>query len=93
MIGSCLRDTDTKLRHCYACRTEAATNVSFEPSSNLTPAKLVNIYGTRCDACGDVRLFQLLNDGTTDPAIREELDVLAMMLTEACLEEIDRAQR
>ncbi len=81
MIGSYLRETDTKPRYCYACQTQSATNVCVDPIADLAPENLLYIHGTRCDACGDVRLYQLLKDDTTDSAIREELDVLAMMLT------------
>ena len=70
MIGSYLRDIDERPRICLACQTESATLVIFEPISDLAPPELESIHGTRCDACGDVRLYQLLKDGTTDAEIR-----------------------
>ncbi len=85
-MGSYLRDVDEQPRHCFACQTESATRVVFEPISDLAPPQLQSIHGTRCDACGDVRLYQLLKDGTTDADIRADLDVLAKILTEACSE-------
>jgi hypothetical protein len=66
--------------------------VIFEPISDLAPARLESIYGTRCDACGDVRLYQLLNDGTTDAEIRSELDIPAKILTAACSEELSNVR-
>ena len=81
MIGSYLRDTAESLRFCYACQTESATRVSFEPISELAPPELERIHGTRCDACGDVRLYQLLKNGTTDAEIRSELDVCGAVPT------------
>ncbi len=86
MISSYLHDTDETPRHCYACETKSATRISFAPISELAPSELKSIHGTRCDACGDVRLYQLLKDGTVDAAIRAELDELACILTEACAE-------
>jgi len=81
---SYLRDVDEEPRLCFSCQTESATRVVFEPISDLAPPQLQSIHGTSCDACGDVRLYQLLKDDTTDAGIREELDVLAKILTEAC---------
>ena len=86
VISSYLHDTDETLRHCYACETKSATRISFEPISELAPSQLESIHGTRCDACGDVRLYQLLKDGTVEAAIRAELDELAWILTETCSE-------
>ncbi len=92
MIGSYLRDTDKTPHLCLACQTESATCISFEPISELAPPQLESIHGTRCDACGDVRLYQLLKDGTTDAEIRSELDILAGILTEACSEDLYRGR-
>ena len=91
-MGSYLRDVDEEPRLCFACQTESATRVVFEPISDLAPPQLQSIHGTRCDACGDVRLYQLLKDGTTDAEIREELDVLAAILTDACSEDVYRGR-
>jgi hypothetical protein len=87
VIGCYLRDTDETPRLCLACQTESASLVIFEPISDLAPRQLECIHGTRCAACGDVRLYQLLKDGTTDAEIRSELDILAGILTEACLQD------
>jgi len=87
VIGSYLRDTDQTPCICLACQTDSASRVIFEPISDLAPPQLESIHGTRCDACGDVRLYQLLKDGTTDAEIRSELDILAGILTEACLQD------
>ena len=92
MIGSYLRDTDNTPRLCHACQTESALRIIFEPISDLAPPQLESIHGTRCDTCGDVRLYQLLKDGTTDAEIRSELDILAGILTEACSEDIYRGR-
>lgn len=90
MISSYLRETDNTARPCYACQTDSAALVVFEPISDLAPPQLESIHGTRCDACGDVRLYQSLKDGTTDAEIRSELDILAKILTEACSEVVSR---
>jgi len=92
VISSYLHDTDETLHHCYACETKSATRISFAPISELAPPQLEGIHGTRCDACGDVRLYQLLKDGTTDAAICAELDELAWILTEACCEGLSHAR-
>jgi hypothetical protein len=92
VIGSYLRDTDNTLRLCLACETESATRVNFSPISDLAPPQIDRIHGTRCDACGDVRLYQILKDGTTDVAIRSELDILAEILTGAHYEVVSRGR-
>ena len=86
VISSYLHDTDETLHHCYACETKSATRISFAPISELAPPQLKSTHGTRCDACGDVRLYQTLKDGTVEAAIRAELDELAWILTETCSE-------
>jgi len=45
-----------------------------ENHSLPAPPQLASIDGTRCGACGDVRLDQTLKDGTVQAAIRAELD-------------------
>ena len=92
MIGSCLRETDETPRLCLACETESAIRIIFELIFELALRQLERIHGTRCDACGDVRLYQLLKDGTTDAEIRSELGVLASILTEACSEAVVRGR-
>ncbi len=92
MIGSILCDVGGSLLNCYACQTKAVTLVSIEPISKLALPQLESIHGTRCDACGDVRLYQFLQDGTTDADIRAELDELACYLTEACSEDLSRGR-
>ena len=92
MIGSYLRETDKTPRLCLACETELAIRIIFEPISELAPRQLEGIHGTRFDACSDVRLYQLLKDGTTDAEIRSELDLLASILTEACTEDVFRGR-
>ena len=86
MIGHYLHDSDQTLLLCLACETISATRVEFAPVSALAPCQIKRIHGTRCDACGDVRLYQDRNDGSTDPEVREELDILARILTDACSE-------
>ena len=88
VIGSILCDTGDTVCIYYACQTESGRTVSNEPLSKLAPTQLASIHGTRCDACGDVRPYQLLKDGTTDAGIRAELDEFAGFLTEACSEAI-----
>jgi hypothetical protein len=66
--------------------TTTCPNPRQTGASRRAPPQLKSIHGTRCDPCGDIRLYQLLKDGTTDPAIRIEIDELAWMLTEAYVE-------
>ncbi len=81
VIGSILRDVVGPPTVCLACQTRSAAPVCIEPVSSLAPTELLSVHGTRCDACNDVRLYQVLQNGTTDPDIRFYLDELAYTLT------------
>lgn len=90
MIGSLLRDAHATPVTCHSCRTNSAALVRIEDVDELALDSIESVHGTRCDACGDVRLYQVLKDGTTDPDIRTYLDDLALLLTAACYQEASR---
>ncbi len=50
----------------YHCQTNSAVRTSIPNVAGLAPDSIESVHGTRCDACGDVRLYQVSKDGTTD---------------------------
>ncbi len=62
------------------------------PISDVAPIPIERIFGTRCDACGDIRLYQISNEGTPDHEIRVELDDFAQFLSLAHQEVFSNAR-
>jgi len=85
-----LRDIGDPLVTCHSCQTNSAALVSIDDVEGLAPDSIERVHGTRYDTCGDVRLYQVLKDGTTDPDVRTYLDELAYFLTAAWYQETSR---
>ncbi len=70
---------------CFSCQTKTLTHAIVVPNDDLARRGLVSICATKCEACGDVRLYPELSDGATRLELRAELDEIAALLTEvAC---------
>ena len=70
---------------CFSCQTNCLTQSIIVPTDDLARRGLVSICATKCEACGDVRLYPELSDSATRLELRAELDEIAALLTEvAC---------
>jgi hypothetical protein len=70
---------------CFSCQTNYLTQSIIAPTDDLARRGLVSICATKCEACGDVRLYSELSSGAPRLELRAELDEMAAVLTEvAC---------
>ncbi len=68
-----------------SCQTHYLTQSIIVPTDDLARRGLVSICATKCEACGDVRLYSELTDTAPRLELRAELDEIAAVLTEvAC---------
>jgi len=82
-----------KLDHaCLACQTNNLTGKQILPGPEMRSKGIRTLNATKCDSCGDIRLYATCSSPEIRAEVRGELDFISAMLTEAICEELPDVQ-